>query len=93
MHQGKRAQRIYQGIEYRSADHFHYPDYLYCDDLFPFGYILMNRCLSNFQFHGKMSAAVFLFAGALSILVVALTVGWYVIKAANFNPVDAIRYE
>ena len=64
-----------------------------CLVAFPAGYFLMTRWLSNFEFHGKISPAVFLLAGAVSILVVILTVGYHVTKAANTNPIDAIRYE
>jgi len=60
---------------------------------FPSGYLLMAKWLSNFEYHGQISIVVFIFALALSIVVVGATVAWHVWKAANSNPIDAIRYE
>ena len=60
---------------------------------FPSAYFLMTKWLSNFQYHGKLSIAVFTGAWALSMIVVGATVSWQVWKAANSNPIDAIRYE
>jgi putative ABC transport system permease protein len=60
---------------------------------FPSAYLLMTKWLSNFQYHGNLSIAVFAGAWALSMVVVGATVSWQVWKAANSNPIDAIRYE
>jgi putative ABC transport system permease protein len=64
-----------------------------CLVAFPAGYFLMTKWLSNFEYHGKINLLVFLLAGAVSILVVIITISYHVIRAANTNPIDSIRYE
>ncbi len=60
---------------------------------FPLAFILMQRWLSGFAYHGKIPVLVFVLAALLSLLVVGGTVIWHVSRTSRANPVDAIRYE
>ena len=59
----------------------------------PVTYVLMDGWLQNFAYHVEMGVAVFLFAGALSLLIAFLTVSYHAIATARANPVKALRYE
>jgi putative ABC transport system permease protein len=59
----------------------------------PAAYYIMNRWLQNFAYRISIGWEIFMF-GAVSALVIGLvTVSYHSFKAANSNPVDAIRYE
>lgn len=59
----------------------------------PLAYYYLNNWLSNFNYRIGLNWTFFLFAG-LTVTVVALfTVGIKVVKGANQNPVDSLRYE
>ena len=60
---------------------------------FPAAYLIMQRWLSNFAYHGQIPASVFILTGLISLLFVSLTVIYHISRAARANPVDAIRYE
>lgn len=59
----------------------------------PISTLLMLRWLENFEFHGKISPLVYLFAILITIVVVFVTVASQVYRSANANPVDSLRYE
>ena len=59
----------------------------------PAAYFLMNSWLRNFPYHTKINLIIFVLAGLSSLLITAATVSFQAIKAANANPVDALRYE
>jgi putative ABC transport system permease protein len=59
----------------------------------PLGYILGNTLLQEFSRKKGMDLSIFVFAGALTILIAALTVSRQAWQAAQANPADALRNE
>ena len=59
----------------------------------PLSYYAMHAWLENFTYRIDLGIGVFLAAAMISILIVALTVGFKTIQAAITNPVDSLRYE
>jgi putative ABC transport system permease protein len=59
----------------------------------PVGWHLMNLWLEGFAYHITIGADIFIIAALLAILIALLTVTWQSLKAANANPVKALRYE
>ncbi len=59
----------------------------------PVAYYAMGRWLRNFAYRIELGFLTFFLAGALALLVAALTVGTQAAKAARTNPVDCLRYE
>lgn len=52
-----------------------------------------NEWLNTFPYRMDLSMWIFLAAGAMSVLVALVTVGFQAVKAAIVNPVDSLRYE
>ncbi len=59
----------------------------------PLAYYLMNQWLNNFAYRTTIQFHLFLLTSILSLLVAFLSVSYKSIKAANANPVDALKYE
>ena len=59
----------------------------------PFTWYMMNEWLSNFAYKVEIEWWVFVLTGLIVILIAALTVGFYTVKAAVANPVKSLRYE
>jgi putative ABC transport system permease protein len=59
----------------------------------PLAYYAMNKWLQNFAYKTTISWWVFLVAGVMTGAVALLTVSWQSWRAANRNPVEALRYE
>lgn len=59
----------------------------------PVAYLLIRWWLQEFPYRVNAGATVFLGAGAVSLLVVLISVGFQAVRAALANPVQAIRYE
>ncbi len=59
----------------------------------PIALLVMNNWLQNFAYRVNISGWVFALAGAIALLVALLTVSFQSYKAANKNPVEALRYE
>jgi putative ABC transport system permease protein len=53
----------------------------------------MHRWLENFAYRTGMSILLFVFAGMLSFVVAALSIGFQSLKAAMADPVVSLRYE
>jgi putative ABC transport system permease protein len=53
----------------------------------------MNKWLQNFAYRIKISWWVFALAGVLALVIALLTITIQSFKAANRNPVEALRYE
>ncbi len=59
----------------------------------PLAYYAMQRWLQDFEYRVSLGAGVFILAIAVSCVIAGLTVGYQVTRAANANPVDALKYE
>jgi putative ABC transport system permease protein len=59
----------------------------------PVAYVIMHRWLQNFAYHADLTAAIFIWAGGLSLGIALLTVGLQAMKAALADPVETLRYE
>ncbi len=60
---------------------------------FPLSWWAMSRWLHDFAYHIDIGVAVFLIAGAATILITLLTISFQAIKAATANPVRSLRSE
>lgn len=59
----------------------------------PISLYVMNSWLENFAYKTTLSWWIFLLAGVLTMGTTLLTVSWQSWRAANRNPVEALRYE
>ncbi|HEY4788829.1 MAG TPA: FtsX-like permease family protein [Bacteroidales bacterium] len=59
----------------------------------PAAYIVMNNWLNQFAYHTAIDTSILIISWLVGILIAALTVSWQAYKAANKNPVEALRYE
>lgn len=59
----------------------------------PLAYFFMDNWLGDFEYRIQISAVVFVIAGAASLLITIMTVGYHSIRAARANPVKSLRYE
>ena len=59
----------------------------------PLVYLLMRSWLEGFAYRIDLGLGVFLFTGALVLLVALLTVSTQAFRAAAADPIDALRYE
>ena len=59
----------------------------------PIAYYAMNKWLENFAYKTEMSWWIFALAGGITLIIALATVSWQSWRAANRNPVEALRYE
>ncbi len=59
----------------------------------PIAYYAMNKFLAMFAYRAKLNIWLFIISGLLALVIALVTVGYQTIKAANSNPVDALKYE
>ncbi|MCB0628861.1 MAG: ABC transporter permease [Saprospiraceae bacterium] len=59
----------------------------------PLAYYFMADWLTKFAYHININAGVFLIAGSTALLIALLTVGFYSVKVALVNPIEAIKSE
>jgi len=59
----------------------------------PLAYYVMHRWLQDFAYHISIPWVIFLEAGALTLAISILTIVYQAVRAANRNPIDALRYE
>jgi putative ABC transport system permease protein len=59
----------------------------------PVAWYFMNEWLDNFPYRITISWWMFAVAGALSVVLALVTVGFQAVKAAISNPVDNLRTE
>ena len=71
--------------------------YLTGFDSLPFGkcavIFLIRKWLGDFAYQTEITPWPFLIAGLAALFIAWITVSWQSLKAANINPVEAIRYE
>ena len=59
----------------------------------PVAYFMMEYWLGNFAYQTTIGFGIFLYAGAIAMLIAFVTVSYQAIRAALANPVDALKYE
>lgn len=59
----------------------------------PLAWFAMNKWLQNFAYKTGLSWWIFALAGLIALGIALLTVSWQSLKAANKNPLEALRYE
>lgn len=59
----------------------------------PLAWIAVNRWLDGFAYHMDLNAWLFIVTVIIGVLIAFLTVGYQTLKAANSNPVNALRNE
>ena len=59
----------------------------------PLAYYIMNRWLGNFAYRIGVKWDIFIFSGIITAIIALFTVSFHSIKAANSNPVNALKYE
>lgn len=59
----------------------------------PSAYYIMKKWLQGFVYQTNLSWWIFALAGVLALGIALLTVSWQSWRAANRNPVEALRYE
>ena len=59
----------------------------------PLSYFVLTKWLKNFAFRIGIEWWIFLLAGAVSLVIAIIVVGYQTIRAATANPVKALRYE
>lgn len=59
----------------------------------PIAFLVMQDWLSNFSFSTNLGLGVFGFAAGITLLITLLTVGFYAIKVAVINPIQALQSE
>ncbi len=59
----------------------------------PVSYFLMLKWMENFVYKAGISITAFIITGLLTLIITLVTVSSQLIKLANKNPVDSIKYE
>ncbi len=59
----------------------------------PLAYYIMDRWLGNFAYRISVRWDIFIFSGIITAVIALFTVSFHSIKAANANPVNALKYE
>jgi putative ABC transport system permease protein len=59
----------------------------------PVAYYAMSRWLDGYVYHTGLSPWIFILAGLISIFIALITVSFQTIRAANRNPMEALKYE
>ncbi|MFO7369178.1 MAG: ABC transporter permease [Bacteroidales bacterium] len=59
----------------------------------PLSWYAMTKWLENFAYKTELSWWIFALSGCVTITVVLFTVNWQSWRAANRNPIEALRYE
>jgi putative ABC transport system permease protein len=59
----------------------------------PAAYFAVSKWLEGYSYRISIGPGPFLFAGALTLMVAALTIGYHSVRSARAKPAGALRYE
>ena len=59
----------------------------------PFTYFIMNRWLQNYVYHIELKWWLFIPPVIATLIIAIITVSYKVLKTANANPANSLRYE
>jgi len=59
----------------------------------PIAYFTINRWLQNFAYKTNIGLELFLLSGSLAALIAIFTISYRIMKTANLNPIDSLKYE
>ena len=59
----------------------------------PIGYFVMQRWLEDFAYRIDIGVSVFFVTGAVTLVLVLISVGGQALRASLANPVESLRYE
>lgn len=59
----------------------------------PITYLFISGWLENFAFRIDVNLFLFAIGGVIALLIALMTISYHVIKAANANPVQSLKYE
>ncbi|WP_422360029.1 ABC transporter permease [Reichenbachiella sp.] len=59
----------------------------------PLTYFSLSQWLENFAFRTELNLSLFAIAGLAALTIALLTISYHIIKAAQINPVESLRYE
>ncbi len=59
----------------------------------PLTYLFLSNWLENFAYRIQINPLIFLVGGILAMLIALLTISFHVLRAANANPVQSLKYE
>ncbi|MFC1898278.1 ABC transporter permease [Candidatus Cloacimonadota bacterium] len=59
----------------------------------PLAWYAMDKWLQSFAYRTKIGFGVFIYSGLVALIIALITVSFRTIKAANSNPVKALKYE
>ena len=59
----------------------------------PLGWFIMNKWLQDFAYRVHLHWWLFLFAGALALIITLITVSHQAWKSGRTSPAEALRYE
>jgi putative ABC transport system permease protein len=59
----------------------------------PIAYFMMNKWLEGFAYRINLGIVEFVLAGIMAAIIALVTVSFQVLKVANSNPVDSLKYE
>ena len=59
----------------------------------PVCWYFMDKWLQKFAFYAQIDVLIFIISGIVTLIIALLTVIFHTYRAANANPVNALKYE